>query len=145
MDFNGGGLERADVYIGDKASVDIEITPDKEVDYHTHPPDKELSLSRENSFPSRHDIRTFKDYPSQSMIIFHNDKASITTKTKQFNGADKQSLDKVYSGLDRDSKSMTADQLFRKYKPAYKLMGLNLKYIKSKGKINIPINVVEPI
>ncbi len=143
MDFNNKGLERADIYPGRKGSVDIEITPDKEVDYHTHPRDKDKRLNRMNQFPSAWDIKTFKEYPSQSMLIMHNDKIMMVNKTPKFRVNNKL-LNKIDRNLSKDAHKLSTDKLYRKYKPEYSKMGLELKYIKHNKAIKIPINIIEP-
>ena len=69
LDFDKKGLERADVYIGKKASVDIEITPDKEVDWHTHPKSRNRFDNKINTFPSNEDIKSFKKFPFTSNAV----------------------------------------------------------------------------
>ena len=112
MDFNLKGLERADVYIGRTGSVDIPLDADSEVDYHTHPKDKDTILNRANAFPSKWDIKTFKEYPSQSMIIFHNNKAMVTTKTDKFK-VDNKLLNKIDRNLSKDGLKMNVEQLHK--------------------------------
>lgn len=144
MDFNKKGLERADVYIGNKASVDIEITPDKEVDYHTHPKGRDKRYNKIDSFPSKWDVKTFKDYPSQSMIVFHDGKAMVATKTDKFKVNNKK-LNKVYTSIYKDANRMNTNKLYNKYKPEFEKMGLSMKYVKRNKPIKIPIDIVEPI
>lgn len=143
MDFNRKGLERADVYIGRKGSVDIEITPDKEAEYHIHQKDKDKRLNRINQFPSAWDVKTFKDYPSQSMLIMHNDKIMMASKTPKFR-VKKKLLNKIDRNLSKDAHKLSTDELYKKYKSEYGKMGLDLKYIKHNKAIQIPIKIVEP-
>lgn len=144
MDFNLKGLERADIYIGRKGSVDIPQDYDSEVDYHIHIPDKDRRLSKLNHFPSKWDIKTFKDYPSQAMLIFHNNKATITTKTPEFRVNNKL-LNRIDRNIGKDANKLSTEELFKKYKPEYSKMGLDLKYVKHNKAIRIPIDVVEPV
>lgn len=143
MDFNQEGLERADIYIGRKGSVDIDINPDKEIDFHTHSPDKDKSLSKLNQFPSKWDIKAFKDYPSQAMIIFHNNKAVVTTKTNDFKINNKL-LERLDRNMNQDAVKLSVNELFKKYKPEYNKMGLKMDYIKHNNSMKIPVNIVEP-
>lgn len=143
MDFNRKGLERADLYPGTSSYVEFDVSLDEEVQYHTHPKDEDRQLNRENHFPSKWDIEVLKDFPTQSMIIFHDDKAMIATKTKSFK-IDKKVLNKLYNELSRDSKSMNVESLFIKYRPRYKKIGIDLEYIKHNKGFRIPVNVIEP-
>jgi len=144
MDFNKKGLERADVYMGRKGSVDIEVTPDKEVDYHTHPMAEDKVIDRLSSFPSKWDVATFKDYPSQTMMIFHGGKVMMATKDEKFSAGGKK-LDRLYSRLNKDSEKMGTDHLVKKYKPEYKKIGLDINFVKHDKAIKVPIIAVEPI
>lgn len=143
MDFNQKGLERADVYLGRKASVDIDISPDKEIEYHTHTVDKDKWLNKVNQFPSMYDIKSFKDYPSQSMLVMHNGRIMMATKMPRFRVNDKL-LSRIDRNISRDARTLSIDRLYEKYRPEYGKMGLDLKYIKHDKGIHIPIQVIEP-
>lgn len=142
MDFNKKGLEKADLYIGRKGSVDIPVDPDYELDWHTHPKDKDKRLNRINQFPSAWDIRTFKR-PIQTSLIMHNDKIMMASKTRKFR-VKKKLLNKIDRNLSKDAHKLSTDELYKKYKPEYGKMGLDLKYIKHNKAIRIPIKIVEP-
>lgn len=143
MDFNRKGLERADIYIGRKGSVDIPIDPDEEVDYHIHQKDKDKRLNRINQFPSKWDIKTSKDYPTQSSLIMHDGKIMMASKTPEFK-VNKKLLNKIDRNLSKDAHKLSTDELYKRYKPEYSKMGLDLKYIKHNKAIRIPIKIVEP-
>ena len=143
MDFNKKGLERADVYLGRKASVDIDITPDKEIEYHTHPFDKDKWLNKVNQFPSIYDIKSFKQYPSQSMLVMHNGKIMMASKMPDFKVNNKL-LTKIDRNISKDAHTSSIDQLYKKYKPEYIKMGVDLRYIKHDKSIQIPIKIIEP-
>jgi len=144
MDFNKKGLERADVYIGRTGSVDIPVDDDSEIEYHTHPRDKDRRLNRINQFPSPWDVKVFKDYPTQSMLILHNDKIMMANKTPKFR-VNKKLLNKIDRNLSKDAHKLSTDKLYKKYKSEYSKMGLELNYIKHNKAIKIPIDIVEPV
>jgi hypothetical protein len=144
MDFNEKGLERADVYIGREGSVDFDITPDKEVEYHTHPKHPDKRLNKMFSFPSRTDIRAFDDCPTQSMLVFHDNKLMMATKRDDFK-PDEKIMKKIYSGINKDSYKMGLKKLFEKYKPMYGELGLNLSLIKPDTAVKVPIDAIEPL
>lgn len=143
MDFNLKGLERADIYIGRKASVDIPMNADSEVEYHIHTVDKDRWLNKVNQFPSMYDIKSFKDYPSQSMLVMHNGRIMMATKMPRFRVNNKL-LSRIDRNISRDARTLSIDRLYDKYKPEYGKMGLDLKYIKHDKGIHIPINIIEP-
>lgn len=142
MDFNNKGLERADVYIGSEGSVDIDMTPDKEVEYHTHPQQHTL-IDKANYLPTEDDLKSFKESPSQAMIIFHEGSATITSK-KGKPKINEKMLRNIETGLRRDIKKDTVSELFHKYVPKYKKMNFDVNLIPQTEEINLPIKVVEP-
>ena len=142
MDFNLKGLERADVYIGRPGSVDIPTDADSEIDWHTHPKSNG-KIGRIDAFPSFDDVTDFKYFPSQSMLVLHNGKIMMGTKTPKFK-VNKTSLKEIDKGIVKDSEKMDVPKLFKKYKPLYEQMGLKMEYIDHKGPIRIPIDIVEP-
>ena len=133
MDFNKKGLEKADLYIGRTGSVDIPVDEDDEVEWHVHQRDKDRRLNRINQFPSTWDIKTFKDYPTQSMLIMHNDKIMMTTKTKKFR-VNKKLLSKIDRNLSKDAHKLSTDKLYNKYKTEYKKLGLDIKYYSPESR-----------
>lgn len=143
MDFNKEGLEQVKLYYGRPGSVDIPVDYDYEIDFHSHPKALNVKDNRRWTFPSKWDVKSFKEYPSQSMIIFHNNKATITTKTSKFRVNNKK-LNRLYKELNKDAEHMDVDKLYRKYRPQYRRLGLDLKYIKHNKAFRIPINIVEP-
>jgi len=145
MDFNKKGLERIDMYMGRKGSVDFEPNPDYEVEWHTHPRESGKFNKNVAAFPSKFDIKSLRRYPSQSMIVFNNGKAMIVTKRKVFKPTNK-TIDKIFKKFDKDAEYMNTVKLVEKYKPTYKTkLGLDLKYITHKKAFRVPIDVVEPI
>ena len=78
------------------------------------------------------------------MIIFHNDKAMVTTKTDKFRLNEKL-LSKIDRNLTKDADKMDATELFKKYKPEYEKLGVDMQFIKENKAFRIPIDVVEPL
>ncbi len=144
MDFNDDGFERADLFKGEEGSVDITITQDSEVDWHGHTKSNNKLLDKLNHFPSKEDIMSSKELPSQTMLIFHEGEVTIAHKRDDFNPKEKD-VDKIDRGLLKDGKTMTVNQLFKKYKGKYKNIGVDLTHIDKKGDIKIPFSVVEPV
>lgn len=113
MDFNKKGLERADVWIGNPNSVDIPVDEDMEISWHTHP-----GKEKTNQFPSTDDLISLKETPSQYELILSKGKATGIKKLKNYK-PDKKMLKLVEKGIIKDSKKMSEDRLFKKYKPKY--------------------------
>lgn len=143
LDFNKKGLEQVNMYYGKSASVDIPIDPDWEVDFHTHPPDNNKVDNKLNNFPSKWDINTMKDYPTQASLVFHNDNTMVATKKDNFK-IKKKILDKIYKDMEKDAVKLNTDKLFKKYKPEYNKLGIDMNYIKRDKAVKIPITVIEP-
>jgi len=143
MDFDDKGLERADLYTGKSGYVEIEVTPDKEIDYHTHPRSRDKKVDKINSFPSKTDVLSSDEIPTQVSLIFHRGDVTLAKKERNFHPTNK-ALNKIERGLDKDSDKMSEAQLFKKYRKNYKDMGLDVKRIKHKGAINLPITAIEP-
>lgn len=143
LDFDRKGLEHGTVYIGDEMSVDIPISRDYEVDYHTHPNTKDKRLNKLNAFPSKEDIMTSAKTKSQASIVFHDGKAMVMKKDKKFR-VDRKRLNKIERGLERDADKMNVNQLVKKYKPEYKKMGIDMEYIRNNKAMRLPVNIVEP-
>lgn len=142
VDFDKKDIEQVKMYYGDKDSVEVPVDEDFEVEYHIHPKDKTRILNRVNKFPSNEDILEFKKYPTQSMMIFQNDEATIINKKGRVNT---KNLTKINRGIYKDANKLDENKLLSKYKPEYKKMGLDINIFKKNETIKLPINVVEPI
>lgn len=143
MDFNHNGLERATIQVGEQGAVDIDINPDYESDWHVHPDTGNKVIDKMNHFPSRDDIISSEIMPSQTMIIFHKGKATVAKKSGSFKPNNKI-INEIEEGLLKDAQDKPLRELFKKYSPKYKKMGMEIKLTERDKDITIPAKIVEP-
>lgn len=156
LDFNKEDLEYSTQHYGGESYVDIEINPDFEVQYHTHPVVGQPFLDYINHIPSDMDVYALKDQDNQSSIIIHDGNMFIMTRTKKFNNMSKGELRRKTQKVEEILKKKAMEHFIKKSPPQkfvndvkkdYNSLGLDISFIpKSKrGKVDIPIKVVERV
>lgn len=144
LDMDKRGLEKADVYMGREGFVDIDITLDKELDFHTHNASGDKYTDKLNYFPSPGDLQASAEFPSQAMLIFHEGTVTLIKKNKDFS-PNPQIISQIEYKLRKDARTMPINKLFEKFKPEYKRLGLDMELIGRNKDILLPIEVIEPV
>lgn len=138
IDFDKKGrIEQINVSPG--SEYDIELPPDYEVQYHTHP-------AKELSPPTPEDVLALlQNKRQQAEVVFSNGKAYVIIKTPSTRALSKLPATQLFNKLDRAFLLSQGPNWDRKWKQKLEGMGF-IVYIndKKEGKLDIPIRPVEP-
>lgn len=153
------GLEQMTMNFGDGYMAEWEVDPDFEATFHTHPWTKNKWENYINHLPSEEDTKNFLDFDNEQMtLLSHGGNLTLMVKTKRFNdlknSMSKQQLGKEIDKLHKELEIEVADGMAKKHTVAstvkdvsalFDRLGVKLIFVpkETKGKINIPISVVE--
>jgi len=139
LDLEEGGIENVKLHVGTKSGVEFPFDPDYEVQWHTHPPDKNVVI-----FPSDEDLKAFKETPQETQIIFHRGNALSMHKLKGFDDVPETTYMHVIKEMDKDlRKNKSTKEVYFKYRPRFmEELGIDLKFHIKGTDIKLETEVV---